>query len=83
MKGGEKINMPVKPKVKASDKPKVEAEAAPKVAAAPPVKFKYLCPACKKTAIETSNKMLGVDVVCKSCGKKVKLDDVKNYQKLK
>lgn len=48
----------------------------------PKSKFKYLCPACTGVAIETSNKMLGVEVDCQSCGKRVKLDDEKNYVKV-
>lgn len=55
---------------------KVEAEA-------PAVKFKYLCPACSGVAIETSNEMLDVEIDCKSCGKRIKLDDPERYQKIK
>jgi len=49
---------------------------------APVAKYKYLCPACSNTAIETSNKMLDVDVDCQSCGKLIKLNDAKRYIKI-
>jgi len=48
----------------------------------PAVKFRYACPACTKVAIKTSNKMLGVSINCGSCGKLIKLDDEKRYQKI-
>ena len=45
--------------------------------------YEYQCPACTNVAIETSNKMLGVQVNCKKCGKLIDLDDVKRYRKIK
>lgn len=44
--------------------------------------FAYSCPACSQVAIETSNKMLGVEVDCKACGKRIKLDNPDLYKKL-
>lgn len=49
---------------------------------APAVKFSYLCPACSDVAIDTSNKMLGVSVNCKKCGKLIELNDVERYKKV-
>ena len=46
------------------------------------MKFRYACPACTGTAIETSNKMLGVDVDCQNCGTRIKLDDENAYIKI-
>lgn len=46
---------------------------------APKAKFKYTCPACSGVAIETSNKMLNVDVDCQTCGKRITLDNAENY----
>lgn len=46
---------------------------------APAPKYKYLDPACSGTAIETSNKMLDVEVDCQNCGKRITLDDENNY----
>lgn len=43
------------------------------------MQYRYICPKCTNTAIETSNKMLGVDVDCKNCGNRITLDNVKNY----
>ncbi len=43
------------------------------------MQYRYICPKCTNTAIETSNKMLGVEVDCKSCGNRIVLDNVKNY----
>lgn len=48
----------------------------------PVLKFRYACPACTEVAIKTSNKMLGVLVNCQACGKQIKLDDKKRYQKI-
>jgi len=53
----------------------------PKVKA-PVMKFRYACPACTKVAIKTSNKMLGVSINCQACGKLIKLNDEKRYQKI-
>lgn len=47
------------------------------------LKFQYMCPACSKIAIQTSNKMLGVEVDCVECGTRVKLDDKNRYQDIK
>jgi predicted RNA-binding Zn-ribbon protein involved in translation (DUF1610 family) len=47
-----------------------------------PKKFKYACPACTNTAIETTNKMLGVEVDCQNCGIRIKLDDENAYIKI-
>lgn len=47
---------------------------------APELKFGYQCPACTNIAINTSNKMLGVEVDCQSCGKHIKLDDPERYR---
>ena len=44
--------------------------------------YKYQCPACTNTAIETTNKMLGVNVVCKSCDKVIVLTEPDRYQLL-
>jgi predicted RNA-binding Zn-ribbon protein involved in translation (DUF1610 family) len=49
----------------------------------PPVaKYKYLCPACTNVAIQSSNKMLGVEVECNYCGKLIKLEDEGRYIEL-
>jgi len=45
------------------------------------MQYRYICPKCTNTAIETSNKMLGVDVDCKSCANRITLDNEKNYAK--
>ena len=47
------------------------------------VRYAYLCPACTNTAIQTTNKMLGVEVDCQACGKRIKLDEVKRYINLR
>lgn len=61
-------------------KHKVEAAEEAKVADAPVAPlFRYACPRCTNTAIETTNKMTGVDVTCKSCGNVITLDDLNNY----
>lgn len=60
---------------KKADK-KVEAQA-------PALQFEYLCPACSGIAIETSNKMLDVEIDCRNCGKRIKLDDPERYKKIK
>lgn len=57
------------------DKPSVESAAE----LSPAPKFRYVCPACTNTAVETSNKMLGVSVPCTHCGAIVKLDNEQNY----
>lgn len=44
--------------------------------------YRYVCPACTGTAIETTNKMLGVQVQCISCGKLITLNQEANYIKL-
>lgn len=49
---------------------------------APEVKYKYLCSACSDTAIETSNKMLGVKVNCKNCDTLISVNDVTRYIKI-
>lgn len=46
------------------------------------LRFRYACPACTKVAIKTTNKMLGVSINCQACGKLIKLDDEKRYQKI-
>lgn len=46
-------------------------------------KWKYICPACTNIAIWTTNKMLGVKVVCEVCHKEIELNDEKNYLKVK
>ena len=61
-------------------KSKAKVEAKPEVKA-PALKFEYLCPACTGVAIKTSNKMLKVEVDCKSCKKRITLDDIKRYKK--
>lgn len=48
----------------------------------PKAKYAYQCPACTETAIETSNKMLGVQVVCPNCGKTIVLENENNYSEL-
>ena len=58
---------------------KSEAKA---VVVAPANQFSYACPSCGKVAIETSNKMLGVNVNCASCGVEVRLDDEGRYTEL-
>lgn len=50
--------------------------------AAPKANFAYTCPACTNVAIETSNKMLGVEVDCQSCGKRITLDNEDLYRKV-
>lgn len=50
--------------------------------AEPKLKYKYACPACTGTAIETSNIMLGVEIDCKNCGTRIKLDSKEAYQKI-
>lgn len=45
-------------------------------------KYKYLCPACSNTAIETTNTMLGVKVQCVSCETFIVLDEKDRYIKL-
>lgn len=49
---------------------------------APKAKFAYTCPACTGVAIETSNKMLNVEVDCQNCGKRITLDNEDAYAKL-
>jgi formylmethanofuran dehydrogenase subunit E len=49
----------------------------------PSLKFEYLCSKCTNIAIKTSNKMLGVKVVCESCKEEIELNNVKNYKKIK
>ena len=49
----------------------------------PELLFRYVCPKCGKTAIKTSNKMLGVKINCESCGVLFRLDDEKAYKKIK
>lgn len=44
--------------------------------------FRYLCPACTNDAIVSSNKMIGVEVDCQHCGKRIKLDDPQRYLKI-
>ena len=67
-----------------ADKPKeakpeaVKAEKAP----APELVYKYACPKCGKTAIKTSNKMLGVMINCAACKTLIKLDKKASYKKL-
>lgn len=62
---------------------------APEKAAKPPApvepekKYSYQCPACTNPAIETSNKMMGVQVNCQHCGKLITLDDGDRYSKVK
>lgn len=46
------------------------------------LKLRYQCPACTNTAIETSNKMMGIEVDCAACGKRIKLDDPERYFEL-
>jgi len=53
-----------------------------KVVKQPKNRFYYICPACTNKAIETSNKMLGVNVNCASCGKLISLNNARNYKKL-
>jgi len=63
---------------KSSDKREsVQAEAK-----APEVKYRYVCPACTNTAVESSNQMLGIEIDCKSCGKHIALSSLGNYIKL-
>ena len=49
---------------------------------APASQFSYACPSCGNVAIKTSNKMIGVDVNCLSCGALVRLDDENRYTEL-
>jgi len=63
-----------------SEEKRVETQSAQNsTSSAPTPKYKYLDPACSGTAIETSNKMLNVEVDCKNCGKRLTLDDENNY----
>ena len=48
----------------------------------PKPKYKYLCPACTDTAIETSNRMTGIKIDCQTCGKLIELVDMTRYIKL-
>lgn len=54
-----------------------------KVTGLEPLQYEYLCPACSKTAVKSSNKMLDVQIICESCEKSIMLDDEKRYKKLK
>lgn len=47
------------------------------------LQYAYNCPACTGVAIETSNKMLEVEIDCAACGKRIHLDDEKRYRKIK
>jgi len=49
---------------------------------APKAKFKYLCPACTNVAIESSNKMMGVKITCKVCGKEIVLNELNRWVKI-
>lgn len=62
-----------------SEEKRIEVQ---KTSSTPNYKFKYACPACTGTAIETSNKMLGVEVDCQNCGIRIKLDDENAYIKI-
>ncbi|MCG3176840.1 MAG: hypothetical protein MOGMAGMI_01804 [Candidatus Omnitrophica bacterium] len=48
----------------------------------PKLKYAYQCTACTETAIETSNKMLGVQVECKNCKRVIELQKEDNYKTL-
>jgi len=61
---------------------KKEAEAPQPEAEGDPLRFRYQCPACSNDAVHTSNKMLGVEVDCMNCGKRIELDDPKRYMSL-
>lgn len=56
-----------------------KSDSADHVDESPRALFRYVCPACTNTAVETSNKMLGVSVPCQHCGQIVKLDNEQNY----
>lgn len=62
-----------------SEEKRIEVQ---KTSSTPNYKFKYACPACTGTAIETSNKMLDVEVDCQNCGTRIKLDNEEAYQKI-
>lgn len=66
----------------AKNKKEAKTELKEQVEKAPEAKYKYLCPACSNTAIETSNKMLDVSVNCQSCAALIRLDDPKRYVRL-
>lgn len=52
------------------------------VTPAPETKWKFIHPKCGKTAIETSNQMLGIFVTCQGCGETFRLDGINNYKKI-
>ena len=65
-------------KAKKVKKVKIPVKAIPPKAT-PGANYRYVCPACTNTAIQTSNKMLGVEVECTHCAKLIKLDNLDNY----
>lgn len=43
--------------------------------------YEYKCPHCKGVAIVATNKMVGVNIDCRSCGKLINLSDEANYKR--
>lgn len=44
-----------------------------KVSKQPAPRFRYICQACSKDAILTSNKMIGAEIECKECHRMIAL----------